>query len=195
MREDYINTGRSNQKQSTRDKILKSTHNFLKGGLDFSLEDVATKAGVSRATIYRYYSNVDVLASEASLDINTLSPAELLETLQGKSLKDTILGIQDYFNQLAIENENAFRKYLSFNLASASSKSTRGARREKALQLALKNTGFTTAKKNEMSHLFTLFMGIEPIIVAKDVSMLDNSQALDHLKKGLLLMMENFGID
>ncbi|MFD2726500.1 TetR/AcrR family transcriptional regulator [Hyunsoonleella rubra] len=194
MNEDYINTGRSNQKQSTRDKILKSTHDFLKGGLDFSLEDVAFKAGVSRATIYRYYSNVDVLASEASLDINTLSPEELIETLKGQSLKDTILGIQDYFNLLAIENENAFRKYLSFNLASTSSESTRGARREKALQLAFKNTDFATKEKNEMSHIFTLLMGIEPIIISKDVSGLSNHEALGQLKKGLLLMLENFGI-
>ncbi|MEX0361849.1 MAG: TetR/AcrR family transcriptional regulator, partial [Allomuricauda sp.] len=61
MNKDYIQTGRTNQKLETRDKILKSAQYFLKKGKAFNLENVAQKSGVSRATIYRYYSNVEIL--------------------------------------------------------------------------------------------------------------------------------------
>ncbi|CAN0601537.1 unnamed protein product, partial [Ectocarpus sp. 12 AP-2014] len=65
MNDDYINTGRKNQKQETRDKIIESAQYFLNKGIEFNLEDVAGRTGVSRATIYRYYSNVQILAEEA----------------------------------------------------------------------------------------------------------------------------------
>jgi AcrR family transcriptional regulator len=192
MKDDYIKSGRTNQKQETRDRILKSAQHFLNKGIAFNLEDVANRTGVSRATIYRYYSNAEILAAEASLDIHTLNPESIIENLKGKSFEEQVLGIQDYFNVLAIENENAFRKYLSIVIASNPSDIKRGARRKKTMQLALESTGFTAAEKNDLANLLILLMGIEPLIITKDVSGLNNRESKKLMQWGIQLLLKGY---
>ena len=192
MNKEYIKSGRVNQKLETRNKVLASAQYFIDKGLEFTLEDIAKKSKISRATIYRYYSNVEMLSVEASLDINTLSPEEFIKNYQGKSIMEIILGIQDYFNTLAIENENAFRKYLSINLVSSHSEIKRGARRKKTLQLAFKNSNLDTKKKEKLISLLTLLMGIEPLIVAKDVCGLNDEQSIETMEWGMQLILKGF---
>lgn len=192
MNKDYINSGRANQKQETRDRILKSAQYFLKEGIEFSLEDVAKKTGISRATIYRYYSNAEILAAEASLDINTLSPEEIFKNLEPKNFEEQVLGIQDYFNTHAVVNENAFRKYLSVVIASNPSSIKRGARRKKTMQLAFENTNFKTKDKKDLTNLLIILMGIEPLIIAKDVARLNNQEAMRLMKWGIQLILKGY---
>jgi AcrR family transcriptional regulator len=192
MSDDYIHTGRTNQKLETRDRILKSAKYFLRKGIEFNLEDVAHKTGVSRATVYRYYSNVEILAAEASLDINTLSPENIIKNLQNERFEDQVLEIQDYYNTLAIENENAFRKYLSIVIASNPSEIKRGARRKKTMQLALENTKLTAKEKEDLANLLIILMGIEALIISKDVSGLDNKEYKRLMKWGIELVLKGY---
>lgn len=192
MNKDYIQTGRVNQKQETRELILVSAQELLKKGCDFSLEDVAKEAGISRATIYRYYSNKEILAAEAGLDITTLSPDGVIKSLEGKGIEGMILGIQDYFNTLAIDNEKAFRKYLSLVITSDSPELKRGARRRKTLELALDHPEFTAKEKKDLANLLTLLMGIEPLIVSKDVVGLNNEGSKALLKWGIQLILKGY---
>ena len=111
MKDEYTKTGRTNQKKETRSNILASAQHFLNKGQEFNLEDVAKRTNISRATIYRYFSSVDILAAEAALDIKANSPDEIVNRLDGKSWEDKVFGVQEYFNVLAIEHENAFRKF------------------------------------------------------------------------------------
>jgi AcrR family transcriptional regulator len=192
MKEEYIKTGRTNQKLVTRERILVSAQHFIKKGLEFTLEDVAKKTGISRATIYRYYSKVEILANEAGLDISTKSPETINGDLKGKNLEEKILGVQEYYNTLTLDHENAFRKYLSTVLTSSSSEVKRGARRIKTLQLALESTAITPKEKKDLANLSTILMGIEPLIVTKDVSGLNNRESLELLKWGMKLILKGF---
>ena len=192
MKEEYIKTGRTNQKLVTRERILVSAQHFIKKGLEFTLEDVAKKTGISRATIYRYYSKVEILANEAGLDISTKSPETINGDLKGKNLEEKILGVQEYYNTLTLDHENAFRKYLSTVLTSSSSEVKRGARRIKTLQLALESTEFTPKEKKDLANLSTILMGIEPLIVTKDVSGLNNGESMELLKWGMKLILKGF---
>src|SRR6056297_1379801 len=169
MNNDYIKTGRTNQKIETRSKILVNAQYFLNNGLEFNLEDIAKRSGISRATIYRYFSNVDILAAEAGLDVNTKSSETIFENLKGRTLEQKILEIQDYYNTLAIDHEMLFRKYISAVLDSSTQTPKRGARRKKTLQLVLEKTNYTHKEKKDLSNLLTVLMGIEPLIVTKDV--------------------------
>ncbi|MDX1718831.1 MAG: TetR/AcrR family transcriptional regulator [Salegentibacter mishustinae] len=117
MNKKYLNTGRTNQKLGTRNLILKTAQKFLRSGLDFNLEDITKEAGISRATVYRYFSNIDILAAEAGLDISTKDPLQLYEEVKGKDVEKQVLRIQHY-NNLAIDHEMLFRKYLSTVLES-----------------------------------------------------------------------------
>lgn len=190
MKSTHIQSGRIQQKLQTRDKILASAKYFLHKGIDFNLDDVAKKAGVSRATIYRYYSSTEILASEAALDINTQSPETVLKHLEEQSLEQILLGVQDYFNTLAIDHENAFRKYLSISIGDSSSEIKRGARRKKTLLLALENSSLTQKEKEKAANLLTHLMGIEPLIVSKDVCGLTNKQSKEILTWGMMLILK-----
>lgn len=192
MSNDYIKTGRTNQKIETRSNILINAQYFINNGLEFNLEDIAKRSGISRATIYRYFSNVDILAAEAGLDVNTKSSETIFESLQAKTLEDKILEIQDYYNTLAIDHEKLFRKYISAVLDSSTPTPKRGARRKKTLQLVLENTNYTPKEKEDLSNLLTILMGIEPLIVTKDVCGLNNSESTELMKWGLELLLKGF---
>ena len=195
MNNEYLKKGRVKQKQETREKILSSTLELMNYGKKFSLEDVAEKAGVSRATIYRYYSNIDILSAEAGIDINTKSPKAIYENLQGIEIKDKLMGVQEYYNNLALDNENAFRNYLSIILASDSQHSKRGARRIKTLKMVLDESNLTKKEIKNIQNLFTVIMGIEPLIVTKDVCGLNNEQSKKLLKWGMELLLKGISID
>ncbi|MGC6429667.1 MAG: TetR/AcrR family transcriptional regulator [Jejuia sp.] len=190
MNEKYFNSGRTNQKLETRSKILASAQYFLNKGLEFNLEDVAKKSGISRATVYRYYSNIDVLSTEAGLDVSTKSPEALFENLKDLKLEEQILGVQNYFNTLAIDHENTFRKYLSTVIISKESEAKRGARRKRTLELVLENTSLTDKEKVDLSNILTLLMGIEPLIISKDVCGLTNEESLETLNKAMRFMLK-----
>tara|TARA_A100000171_G_C2109610_1_gene134295 strand:+ start:284 stop:889 length:606 start_codon:yes stop_codon:yes gene_type:complete len=191
MKREYIQTGRINQKLETRSKILESAKQLVRQGIDFNLEDVANNAEISRATIYRYYPNLEILSYEVGIDIGTKTPEDIIEDLKECSLNDTILGIQNYYNDHAVNNENAFRKYLSAVLTSASEKK-RGARRNKTLQLALMKSDLRPKEKKDLVHFLTILMGIEPLIVAKDVSGLDNKEFKELMSWGMKLVLKGF---
>ncbi|EAR00440.1 TetR/AcrR family transcriptional regulator [Maribacter sp. HTCC2170] len=196
MNNKYIDSGRKKQKLKTRNSILNTAQQFLTKGIDFSLEDVAKEAQVSRATIYRYYSNVDVLSSEAGLDLNTQSPVEINNQLRDVGPIEKILGIQEYFNNLTIDNEAAFRKYLSVVLASAAPKAKRGARRTNTLQLAIDSEQFNINKTEltKLTNIATLLMGIEAFIVTKDVCELSDQASKETLQWGLQMILKGLGI-
>ncbi|MCM4172804.1 TetR/AcrR family transcriptional regulator [Arenibacter sp. TNZ] len=195
MKREYIQTGRINQKLETRAKILESAKQLVRQGIDFNLEDVANTAEISRATIYRYYPNVEILSYEVGIDIGTKSPEDIIEDIiednKDCSLNEMILGIQNYYNDHAVNNENAFRKYLSAVLTSASEKK-RGARRNKTLQLALMKTDISPKEKKHLVNLMAILMGIEPLIVAKDVSGLDNKEFKELMSWGMKLLLKAF---
>ncbi len=128
MKEDYIASGRIRQKLETRNRILQHAQTLMASGTTFNLEDVASESGISRATVYRYFSNIDVLIAEVGLYIKTKSSEEILKSLTGKGAKESILGIQKYYNKLALDNEEAFRKYLGIVLTQKTNKFKRGAR-------------------------------------------------------------------
>ena len=192
MSKKYINSGRKNQKLKTRDQILKSTQDLMDSGDDFSLEDVAKKADISRATIYRYYSNVDILAAEAILDLNTKSSEELVESVQDKDIRSAIMDIQDYYNDLTIDFEAGFRKYMSVILNGPASKSMRGARRKKTLLMIMeqKSPNLSAEEREKLANLATVLMGVEAFVVTKDVCGLDNKQSKELLNWGLNLILE-----
>lgn len=191
-----LETGRTNQKQQTRRNILKNTQLLLKEKSHLSLEDVANASGISRATIYRYFSNIDILCSEASLDINTKLPETIYEEVKHLDIVNRILAIQDYFNELALSNESAFRKYISIYLKediTNQKQPLRGSRRTACLKLALAQfkNDLDTETYNKLIAASTSLMGIEPLITTKDVCNLKNDEVKDCLKWGLKIILEH----
>ena len=193
MNKDYIKAGRSKQKQKTRDRILAGAKDLLNRTNHFSLDDVAEVTSLSRATIYRYFSSAEALSLEAALDLGTKSPEEVLHSIDGKNdVEQTVLGIQDYFNQLALNNESVFRKYLSTVITQPPEGRKRGARRHHTLEKALKelNPEISPSDRKKFIVVATALMGVEPIIVAKDVSGLTDKRTKEVLSWGMQTLLK-----
>src|SRR3712207_963892 len=60
-----LQDGRANQKQRTYQALLDAALELTDAGRQPTLQDVAAKAMVSRATVYRYFPSVDALIHEA----------------------------------------------------------------------------------------------------------------------------------
>ena len=196
MNKAKLNSGRVNQKLRTREKILKAAIDLLKSKSEFTLEDVAAHMNSSRATVYRYFSNVDVLCAEAALSLHTKTTDELLDEVKDLGLLERLLYIQRYFNTLAQKHEVAFRKYLSFVLAESSKgvklSSLRGSRRPLVLEKSLSPFKDEISPKNARKlHLLTsILSGIEPLIVNKDVNRIGRKESDEVLKWALEMIVK-----
>ncbi|MET0826166.1 MAG: TetR family transcriptional regulator, partial [Acidimicrobiales bacterium] len=53
----YESTGRTGQKQRTRDALVTAARGLVADGRTPTVEETAEAAGISRTTAYRYFSN------------------------------------------------------------------------------------------------------------------------------------------
>ena len=64
MSTDYLESGRTRQKQRTRDQLIAAARNLITAGDTPRVEEVAEAAGISRPTAYRYFaSQAELLAA------------------------------------------------------------------------------------------------------------------------------------
>ncbi|MBG6136008.1 TetR/AcrR family transcriptional regulator [Longispora fulva] len=64
MSTDYLESGRTRQKQRTRDQLIAAARELITAGDTPSVEEVAEAAGISRPTAYRYFaSRAELLAA------------------------------------------------------------------------------------------------------------------------------------
>ena len=194
MKSISLKEGRINQKLKTRARILNAAKTLMSKNRNTSLEEVAQQSNVSRATIYRYFPNLDLLFTEASLDIYYQSPDVLFEKVKNMTLEQRIYYLQNYHNQLAQDHELIFRRYLSavLNESVVSKKKIRGARRVEAMKLILDSYKNEMSKKDlkNLKNLAPILMGIDSLLVAKDVCGLTNNEANDTLKWGIEMILK-----
>lgn len=189
MKNEYLESGRTKQKLKTRTKILDCARQFFREGKEISLEAIADAAGISRATIYRYYSSADILLGEVGVELQ--SPEDIFKQVRDLDFKEQLLGIQDYFNQRAIRYEEGFRKHLGVVLASAIPSHERGIRRVATLQNVLQHPSVELSRE-EREYLLAsaaVLMDIEPLIVTKDICKLDNEKSLKALRWALEMIL------
>lgn len=62
----YTSSGRTNQKTRTRDALIDAARELLGEGVTPSVVQAAERAGISRATAYRYFDNQGLLVSAAA---------------------------------------------------------------------------------------------------------------------------------
>lgn len=101
-----VDGGRTAQKRRTRQALLDAANALLDEGMRPSLDDVAERAEVSRATAYRYFTSGDDLLTDAVID-RSLVPAEILFPEDEGSLADRVLAVEEATNALLLADEVA----------------------------------------------------------------------------------------
>lgn len=200
MNKKYLQEGRKNQKLKTRLIILNAAQDMLKTRLDITLEEVAEYAGVSRATIYRYFPNINLLVGEAGINISTKKTEDLLADVEHLDLKEALHYVQKYFNDLAKDNEIAFRQYLSValkeNSSETESKSLRGGRRLAIAEAIIENKaeGLSEKDKFNLSRIIAVLSGFEPFVANVDVNGLSVKESAELLDWALDLIIKGVSL-
>ncbi|NNE43592.1 MAG: TetR/AcrR family transcriptional regulator [Gemmatimonadetes bacterium] len=182
----YLQSGRTEQKQRTRRALLAAARELVQEGEEAGIAQVAERAGVSRATAYRYFPGADALFLEAPLDAHTLSPEEILPDEHG-SAEDRAVRVQDYLFTLSRDNEPAFRAYLAsvmdaWRRSGGESKTPlRGNRRRAMLERALapRSARMNPEAYSRLMLALSVLVGTEAVITLKDVCGADPEEGKD----------------
>jgi len=104
---------REDEREVRKQLIIKAAMELFeeKSFHDIGMRDIAVKAGVSAASIYRYFPSRDDLFVEALLqDINNIEQRLSQRVENGESLEDLAIAVVDYL----IDNEATFQMMCHF---------------------------------------------------------------------------------
>lgn len=110
----YEQTGRTNQKQRTRNELIEAARALVARGVAVpTVEEAAAEASISRTTAYRYFPSQKALLIAAHPETETVS---LLPEDAGTDPEGRLLLAVEAFTQLVIETEPQQRTMLRLSL-------------------------------------------------------------------------------
>jgi AcrR family transcriptional regulator len=176
--------GRANQRRRTRQALIDAAVALRDEGLNPSIEQVAERAMVSRATAYRYFPSIEALISETAAD-RYLQPLELI----WRPGDDPVKGIglaANALNKLLIEDEIGLhvmeRSFMTVWLENASHETAlRPGRRMSYIEPivdSLENVLSPQARKR-LKQALSIVMGTEALIAVRDISRASIDESLD----------------
>jgi AcrR family transcriptional regulator len=154
----------------------------MKSGGPLSLEDIAAKAEVSRATAYRYFPNLDALLIEAAVDIQTPDPDELFKGLDPLDSVARLLRVDSALYDMIAQNEASVRAMLAHASANArpdGDTPRRQNRRTPLIEAALApaRDQFKPAAFRRLIQSIGMIVGAEGYITSKDVLGISGAEA------------------
>jgi AcrR family transcriptional regulator len=190
MTEDWQQEGRVNQKRRTRAAIVAAAVELVEQGKTPTVAEVADAALVSRATAYRYFSTQDYLLFEAALETTRSDiDRELEENTLPEDPEARLEMLIDALQKRIIDKEAAFRTLLRLSLEQSPQEERhdgetapsmlRGGGRVRWIQeiLAPVEERFEEADFRRLVAALSLCMGIEALIVLRDVCALEPEEA------------------
>jgi AcrR family transcriptional regulator len=181
---DAASPGRTLQKKRTRQALLDAAARLMREGRDPTLEEVAEAAMVSRATFYRYFTGVEPLLVEASLDVAMPAP----DLLAGAPADDPVARVEQVdraVDAMIRENEPGIRRMLIHALqqalagTGANDLPARQNRRTPLIEAALEpaRDRLDPAMLDRLTRALALVIGTESRLVFRDVLQLDDQEA------------------
>lgn len=177
-------SGRVNQKRRTRKALLQAAARLLQQGLRPTLEEIADEAMVSRATAYRYFPGVEALLLEASLDVAVPEPDALFHDAPADDLYARLDLLDAALHEMIVTNEIPLRMMLAHSLErgirpdEVGELPRRQNRRTPLIEAALEpaKPGLTPETADRLSKALALIVGVEAMVVCKDVLQLDDAE-------------------
>jgi AcrR family transcriptional regulator len=176
----YQQTGRVQQKARTCDALVAATRELLASGVTPTVEEVATKASISRTTAYRYFPTQHALLVAAYPEIGKTS------VLGDDPPSDVATRFDVVFAEMArqvTDNEIVLRAMLRLSLETPSKRGElllrRGRRRTWiADALAPLRANMPPADFDQLVLAVTVATGIEAFIWLTDIAGLTRTRAL-----------------
>jgi AcrR family transcriptional regulator len=182
----------------TRKDLLQAATRLLHSGKSLTMDDIAKEALVSRATAYRYFTDVDELMAEVAIDSALPEAKEIFRESASSSMAERLDHAETVMHDFVYKNEKQLRQLLSRNLAKpkASTDSTttpaRQNRRSEYIEEALEpfRAEFDTKTFKKLTESLALVFGPEAMIVFRDVIPLDEQRARE-VKRWMLTSLVN----
>ena len=178
---DESRRARPGQRQRTRKDLLQAASRLLKEGRRPSLDEVAEAASVSRATAYRYFPGMEALLLEASLEV-AVPEADAILAGVGDDPVTRLEKVDDAITALILANEHTLRTIFIHSLQRASNggdAAVRQDRRTPLIEAALApvRDAFAPGRYDLLVESLALVIGVEPLLVFKDVLLVDDAEA------------------
>lgn len=116
MSMDYLESGRTRQKQRTRDQLIAAARELITAGDTPRVEEVAEAAGISRPTAYRYFSSRAELLAAAYPETTATS---VLPDPPPAALDERVAAVAGFVIDLVQETEPQQRAMLRLSLGEA----------------------------------------------------------------------------
>lgn len=176
--------GRANQRLRTRKDLLDAAARLVQHGGKPTLDEVAAEALVSRATAYRYFPSTEALMLEAAVHIGVPAPADLFGDFPSVDPTQRLLRVDAALHETIVANEAPLRLMLAHSLEQSvahrdSQLPARQNRRSGLIAAALEPAAgeFTPETLAMLGHAVAMLVGVEAVVVAKDVLQLDDAAA------------------
>jgi AcrR family transcriptional regulator len=173
--------GRVSQKNRTRAALVAAASEMVKMGKQPTVSDAAEAADISRATAYRYFPAQEMLLAEVALF--AVGGPLFSDTDENVLLPEAIGRLVRRVGNWAFANEQPLRTLLRLSLDPSSGVHRPGHRREwiaDALAGGRERMDAQTFKR--LSRALTLLMGIDPVVVMKDIAGASREEALDAME-------------
>ena len=163
---------RTAQKSRTREALLDGARDLIAAGQPVTIAAAAERAGISRATAYRYFSDPAVMAAEGGLAVEVL-PYERV-VAGATTPRDRVLAVSLYLYDLAAAHEPGFRRFLARALdaqfADPDGPRRRGGRRVTMFDRALQDASLDADTRRRLVLALSAASGIEALIGLHDVA-------------------------
>lgn len=181
--------GRESQKNRTRKALVAAAEELMRAGRQPTVTDVAEAAGISRATAYRYFPTQEMLWAEIAL---FAAGGPLFPTAaEDAPVPEAVGRLVRRVGTWAFANEQPLRTILRLSLDPATGVRRPGHRVEwiaNALTPARRQIDSESYQK--LSRALTLLLGIDPVVVMKDIAGASREEALDALEWAARMLVE-----
>jgi AcrR family transcriptional regulator len=160
-----------------REAMLRAAQAMMAEGRRPSVQEVADRAGVARATAYRQFSSAERLLTEAALDGVASEVPEALPKFRARAPEDAAEALVRHVFRMVADNEMAFRTMLRLSLDAPSPR--RGARRLGWAREALAPFGdrIDAMAMERLVPALALTLGVETAVALRDVCALEREAA------------------
>jgi AcrR family transcriptional regulator len=191
---------RANQKTRTRQAVVDAARRLHRQGQTPTLAQAAAEARVSRATAYRYFPTQEALLVEITGITPAAEPAEeLVAGLQTQDAEERLLALLGTFNPAVLADEAGMRRALlvyqdtwlrTHRGAASGLETVREGRRMRWLDEVLRPLGHLPGEQyRRLRAALALTLGIDSIVIMKDVCGLDDDEALEVLRWSATTML------
>jgi AcrR family transcriptional regulator len=191
---------RANQKERTRTAIIDAALDLLREDIAPTVATAAERARVSRTTAYRYFPTQESLLQEiANLHPAVAAVDEAMDNLATDDVEQRLLQLLDTFNPIIIADEVHQRTALQVfheNWIQARRDNTqeeayiRSRRRMRWLDEVLKPLEHLPEQQHQrLRAALALTVGIDSIVIMKDVCQLNDEEALAALRWAALALL------